>query len=140
MALLFQMVYVLGEVPDVFSAQLHADILQLLLAFKSMYLYISDLSEFTAADLDRAETLIKSYLKQLSDVFGPDTVFEKNMKKPKIHAWSHLRFYMQQFGAWTNFDTDHFELSHKLTKDLYAKTNNHGGREESLTAMRRGML
>ena len=140
MALVFQMPYALGEVADVFQQGLHSEILKLLLDFRSMYLFISGLAQFTDKDLDTAETLIHSFLKRLRAVFGPDTVFNKNMNKPKIHAWSHLRFYMQQFGAWTNFDTDHFELSHKMTKDLYAKTNNHGGREEALTAMRRGML
>ena len=140
-ALLFQMLYALGEVNDVFADQeLHTGILQCILAFRKMYLFISDMQDYTTADLDTAEGLIATYIGLLRDVFGPHTPFNRNMDKPKIHMWSHVRYYMEQFGAWSNFDTDHFELSHKMTKDLYARTNNHGGREEALTAMRRGML
>ena len=48
MAMVFQLPYALGEVADVLPEDLHSELLKLLLDFKSMYLFISDLANFTA--------------------------------------------------------------------------------------------
>ena len=105
LALIFSMKWGIGEVPDVFDAALHKEILLLLLKFERFYIFMSEKQSFTVADLDELEALLSSFVRQWTHTLGAKSRFKYNMQAPKVHAVSHLRMWIQRYGAWLNWCT-----------------------------------
>jgi len=52
-------------------------------------------------------------------------IFSKSsLNFPKLHVLVHLVFFLTRFGAFENFDTEHFEKFHnEMATQIYAQTN-----------------
>lgn len=132
--LAFQLKWVLGEVADIFARKYHTPIVNLLLRFETMYILLT-LESYTEAQLLELESAMKEFVEQMVEVFGPKSVFNHGMLKPKLHALSHIVQWIRLFGRLLNFCTSHYEKAHTLIKDAAARTNNRT--QEEMTMMRR---
>jgi Plavaka transposase len=132
LALVMALKFAVGEVADVFEADFHKQILQLLLAFEEMYLLLAETEQFSEADLDVVEQRIADFIKSLSRTFGPDSQLDYNIKKPKIHALSHIRQWIWLFGSWSNWCSSLYEQAHKRSKDHASRTNNKAQQERTM--------
>ena len=89
---------------------------------------------FTDATLLELEELIKTYFRCLHAAFGESSVFKRNLRKPKNHAYSHTVAVVREYGALSNTCTFHFEKAHCVTKDAAARTNNKSHQEQTMLA------
>jgi hypothetical protein len=129
LAVCFQFKYALGEVPDVFAPAEHHAMLELLLQFETLYIFLAETEAFGQSDLDTLEMHLGTFISKLSTTFGPQSRFKYNISRPKVHACSHLRRWIELFGVWRNLDTSSFEKAHSVTKDHAAHTNNRSNQE-----------
>ena len=85
-------------------------------------------TDHTALSVDALEShTIPSALKSLMSLFQYRQVLrgtQKVFKGIKIHSILHVPYLIRRFGAVSNWDTDHFESSHKDTvKDIFRRSS-----------------
>jgi hypothetical protein len=126
LALAFQIKFGMGEVPDIFPPRQHALIVKTALCFERMW-YALTLDEYTDGDLQQLEDTMDEYVGLLNITFGPGSKYGFNLACPKLHALSHIPFWICFFGAMCILCTATFEEAHKKKVKTVASLTNHRG-------------